>query len=1553
MDFRKSRQPGRLEKLEDRRLFCVSGVQSDVRFLTGAEGQSGLYSKTWNYSEFADTAIAVEASGATDAIFETSGSLNLNQANRSNAVLTEDDSYADFHASIKPFREIDRPEGEHWIIGSWMKVTENVKPENKPLCTSIDQHLVYRFIPGQEPEANWETIVIPPVAAGDQVRTAVKVGVPSRHPVQLMTNQHPTIEVSGGINQFWVQYDSFDASESASQVEDYRYEESATITVLAGDQSIGELTARATVVVADLIGTNFEVDQPDSIDWGSELTVKYEVKNQGIARTKASQAAILLSADASVQLDSDQPLAWVRVPALNPGESKSSEITITLPTNPPSGFESADGLHLGISLDSDQDVPEWDWEHNNENQAIGKDKVALSVDRPDLIARRITRYSDDAGGGIEIEYDVESAGPFEGEVPVSVFWASGRGWDDRVGHSLLDETIKLQPGQSIRVPADLLKNPHNDVWYMQLVVDPDKQISELNESNNLITLDPADAMYSHELLEYISREIIYRDESNGWTSLLDHQGQLLSQVPQQTRVVNVEGWKVDKVWSATDGFFAAAFTSRNLDPVLVFRGTEPSEPTDWLADAHFVGVGYGQYSRSRNTVLNWLAGRTGVAFAGHSLGGALAQWFAADATAQATIGDVITFNSPGISQTHAEKFLAEKAGDVVHHYVNGDVVTMAGEAFLEGNSIRYSFEDTAFRFDKWHSLPLLVDRVGTSPGEFSSHRTIGSSVRSGTAWLNSPYYFHTDTSYLLALTAANGLILSGKNAFGLENASFLLLRSTFEQERQKIGKFLQSIGLFDLPSDPNQIAVPFPKLDFKIAGNLDVKAEGLQVIYDGPSDSLTMQGNVELAGFYKDAKVIGDFSGDNFIRYTPKVDGPTDTDLNDGWEVAGRLSLVDFELSQKWILKEAFLKINTISNQVAAGGVMQIPSGIELSASVEVLNGKLNAIELKADKIDKPIGVSGAYLQSIGGELKHLAASDPNPTVFSGSVGATYGPAIAIPPLPNWLGGYEFEGSIVEIEAETIWDRNHASLAGEVDVMLGMATADAEAELNWSEGYLSAEGVFDILGIATGQMTIRGDSQLNLHATADVSVDLPPALAPFAYVENGQVRLQYLHDATHANDYISVWGNVRVPLFGDTYDWGIKVALDGSVSQIGFDEVDAEDSSRLRVVSPGESERVDHLSHEKVFDLPDTDGVAIFEIKWDESSSVGDYELLSPRGDRITSQAIVEHSDLSVVSSMGTDHSIVIAARNVDPGQWTLRSMGSGRPSLRSWVSLDAHDLHLGHVRQDDDFVVIEFDASDLAPDSRIAFYLSTSPDDASGTYLGESAPDQPAINQFQFSKQGFADGDYFLHAIVSSNHAVPAVQTSGRISISGYSDPISPWRNRLRYGDVNADGNVSPLDALIVINELGRHGPSINLDAHPYDPETPFYDVSGDRIVSTLDALHVINAIAIDVTGRNIVTSEQASPAKVSDILVANLAARRCLLNAVPKSKTEASNVDLAFRQLAAPTPVFRPSNVNLLINAIHPPAVQQASEPFLPEQVDFALETFEIQCSDLDPTH
>src|SRR5690554_2133818 len=76
----------------------------------------------------------------------------------------------------------------------------------------------------------------------------------------------------------------------------------------------------------------------------------------------------------------------------------------------------------------------------------------------------------------------------------------------------------------------------------------------------------------------------------------------------------------------------------------------------------------------------------------------------------------------------------------------------------------------------------------------------------------------------------------------------------------------------------------------------------------------------------------------------------------------------------------------------------------------------------------------------------------------------------------------------------------------------------------------------------------------------------------------------------------------------------------------------------------------------------------------------------------------------------------------------------------------------------------------------------------------------------------------------------------------------LNPFHNYYWHSDVNADNIVTPLDALLIVNELNANGSrplatdSGGAEGELVNSTNLFMDVSGDGYLSPLDALLVIN---------------------------------------------------------------------------------------------------------------
>lgn len=130
----------------------------------------------------------------------------------------------------------------------------------------------------------------------------------------------------------------------------------------------------------------------------------------------------------------------------------------------------------------------------------------------------------------------------------------------------------------------------------------------------------------------------------------------------------------------------------------------------------------------------------------------------------------------------------------------------------------------------------------------------------------------------------------------------------------------------------------------------------------------------------------------------------------------------------------------------------------------------------------------------------------------------------------------------------------------------------------------------------------------------------------------------------------------------------------------------------------------------------------------------------------------------------------------------------------------------------------------------------------------------------------GFSGDDSFTYTIADTTGSVSAETTVNvRVTESGLENP------RIA-ADVNDSGNVSALDALLIINRLAEEGESsIPVGANERGPD--FYDVNGSLFISALDALWVINHLAeeIPVSEAEQVTQSQPIIADMSSSFAAD----------------------------------------------------------------------------------
>ena len=262
------------------------------------------------------------------------------------------------------------------------------------------------------------------------------------------------------------------------------------------------------------------------------------------------------------------------------------------------------------------------------------------------------------------------------------------------------------------------------------------------------------------------------------------------------------------------GFFALGLTSKTKPPVLVIRGTEPTGTEDIIADLDPRGIGFMQFEANKDKVQAWLTKQSSpVDVTGHSLGGALAQWFGASYANQ--VQEVVTFNAPGIPKNVVSKFSSNPNATATHYIVSGDVVSMAGQAYLPGSVKFIKYDDTKFPdfIDPTSEhligattklIPLIYPIAAVTPAlkdlSLNSQMTVDE--------LSSPTFMYLDNDYfsfLLTLAGVSGLanllsLIPALQGVGVSASKFLLeltvslsTRLTTELARLKHGPVIVAV----------------------------------------------------------------------------------------------------------------------------------------------------------------------------------------------------------------------------------------------------------------------------------------------------------------------------------------------------------------------------------------------------------------------------------------------------------------------------------------------------------------------------------------------------------------------------------------------------------------------------------------------------------------------------------------------------------------------------------------------------------------------------------------
>ncbi|TAF90773.1 MAG: calcium-binding protein [Oscillatoriales cyanobacterium] len=591
--------------------------------------------------------------------------------------------------------------------------------------------------------------------------------------------------------------------------------------------------------------------------------------------------------------------------------------------------------------------------------------------------------------------------------------------------------------------------------------------------------------------------------------------------------------------------------------------------------------------------------------------------------------------------------------------------------------------------------------------------------------------------------------------------------------------------------------IDFPDVKFSIADLLEVKGTGLALGYTTQQrPGITLQGKAELVVFDPSPTptptppftVTADFADPNYIK--------VNRDFSPILDVKGSFSLDNIKLVPKvWEIRNAKLSLDTEAKEVKGEGTMLIPTGIELSGGLGFVDKKLNFVKIGGSKLNKPIGATGAFLQSISGQVNNLTKPELIESSLT-NVGVTAGPKLTIS-LPSWAGG-DVSGTAVELNASGSITRDRLKTNGTIKIAGGLVEGKGEAELNWNKKFFNAEADFSMLGgVINTKSKFTADKNFNIMMggaasvkVPDVSIEIPKSKIFGQEVGGGKINfkgqplaqaefaLNYSNDNNLSNDFVQAYGklppieffnplNFREPIKIES-EATIKVSFDGKAEASVGKPVPRTNSSLLassqieRVASSNQLEASADKTASAIQGFTVAPGTPwiILNANWDNATPNTPVEIKAPNG------AIFKESDftankIAVVDALTSTTTKAVVIANPQPGIWDINLTNSaalGTVEYSAFEDSQAPTVQVTAPSKDvsGQNVTINYNAFDADSTAKVSLFYDTDNKGFDGILIKGGLEEKDGAGNFVWNTQGLPTGDYYVYAMAMDENNAP-----------------------------------------------------------------------------------------------------------------------------------------------------------------------------------------------------
>jgi uncharacterized protein YkwD len=298
------------------------------------------------------------------------------------------------------------------------------------------------------------------------------------------------------------------------------------------------------------------------------------------------------------------------------------------------------------------------------------------------------------------------------------------------------------------------------------------------------------------------------------------------------------------------------------------------------------------------------------------------------------------------------------------------------------------------------------------------------------------------------------------------------------------------------------------------------------------------------------------------------------------------------------------------------------------------------------------------------------------------------------------------------------------------------------------------------------------------------------------------------------------------------------------------DAYEPNDSLQSAVNLNGASPNINQLSLHSNHDIDFykytalANGSAEFNLEFLHSQGNIDMQLLDSTGKVLATSASMTNGE-QIIRNVLRNTVYYVKVYGGPNRNYLLKIKG---PELRPPVATDDQ----GSASSDSRVTNINILSNDLDPDGDASTLVPK---------LGNNAPAAFVLNA-DFSLTYTAPiGFHGMHRAtytITNQDGLVSKPATIEIFVINYQHQ-TPWRHPVRHNDVNDDGRVTAIDALMVINELNSRR-SRNLPTSGNPVIRGFVDTNGDGRVTANDALRIVNELNLNASGEGEMAETRAN---------------------------------------------------------------------------------------------